>query len=255
MGARPLLASLLLCLTAGCYTEIGNPAKESRVTATFSIDYTPEGLPKRSQADPPPPSVDILQFYFNVVEANYRTVEDEEGRIWKVPDSLGRSVDFTGKDSAAILPPVDVPPDEWTILKLESRIPDHDTLDPDTLDFDAYADRGYIKGIYSRADREIRFLCQLPNVRKVNLVYNEEILERYRRGDAYDLEFVFYPHRWLAGVDLLEAETFLDRTGRAVALVDLEHNRPLFDSLFANFFKSFNSYKVWKEGSPNPPSD
>jgi hypothetical protein len=150
---------------------------------------------------------------------------------------------------------VDVPPDEWTILKLESRIPDHDTLFPDTLDFDAFADRGYIKGTYSRGGREIRFLCQLPNVRKVNLVYNEEVLEQYRNGDAYDLEFIFYPHRWLAGVDLLEVEAFPDRHGRTVAIVDLEHNRALYDILFANFFKSFNSYKVWKEGSPNPPTD
>lgn len=255
MRKRAFLAILFTILLAGCYTEIGNPAKESMVTATFSIDYSPAAAPKRIQADTSPPSVEILQFWFNVVEANYRTVEDEEGRIWKVPDSLGRNVDFTGKDSAATLPPVDVPPDEWTILKLESRIPAHDTLDPDTLDFDGFADRGYIKGTYSRGDREIRFLCQLPNVGKVNLVYNEEFLEQYRHGDAYHLEFVFYPHRWLAGVDLLETEAFADRFGRAVAIVDLEHNRPLFDSLFANFFKSFNSYKVWKEGSPNPPSD
>lgn len=247
MGLRALLAGLLLLLSSGCYTEIGNPSKESHVTATFSIDYSPEALPKGAPAAVPPSSVDIRQFWFNVVEANYRTVEEKDGRIWKVPDSLGRSVDFTGKDSAAVLPPVDVPPAEWTLLKVESRIPDHDTLDPDTLDFAVFPDRGYIKGIYARGGREIPFLCQLPNVRRINLVYNEEMLERYRRGDAYDLEFVFYPRRWLAGVDLLEAETFPDRTGRAVAIVDLEHNRALFDTLFENFFKSFNSYRVWKE--------
>jgi hypothetical protein len=232
----------------GCYTEIGNPGKENKVTATFSIDYAaPPPVPKRAAAAE---SVAITQFRFNVVEANYRTVEDVEGRIWKVPDSLGRSVDFTGKDIAAVLPSVAVPAAEWTILKLESRIPAHDTLAPDTLDFDAFADRGYLKGTYARGGRKVRFLCQLPHYGKVNLVYNQELLERWRHGDAYALEFVFFARRWAAGADLLAAETFRDRHGREVAVIDLEHNRPQYDLLSASFFRAFNSWKVWKEGDP-----
>jgi hypothetical protein len=249
-----LMALAWAIALAGCYTEIGNPGKDSQVTATFSIDYS-QAVPAPKVAAPGAPGgsvpqagqVAIERFYFNVVEVNYRTIDDADGRIWRVPDSLGRSVDFTGKDTDAVLPPVEVPAGDWTILKLESRIPAHDTLDPDTLDFAAFADRGYIKGTYARGGRSLRFLWQLPNHRRVNLVYNQELIEQWRHGNAYELEFVFYACRWVGGVDLLQAEAWRDRAGRDVAVIDLEHNRPLYDSLNTGFFRSFNSWKVWKE--------
>jgi hypothetical protein len=184
------------------------------------------------------------------VEVNYRTLEDEEGRIWKVPDSLGFPVDFTRKDKAAVLPSVDVPAGEWTILKLESRIPRHDSLNADTLDFAGFGNRGYIKGTYARDGQVVRFLCQFPHFGKVNLVYNQELIEQWRHGDAYDLDFIFFARRWVGDMDLLQAERVRDRNGQEVAVMDLEHNRPLYDSLAASFFKSFNSWKVWKEGDP-----
>lgn len=240
---RPIAVFALAVALAGCYTEIGNPGKENKVTATFTIDYAPT-LPKASAATP---VVAIERFWFNVVEVNYRTVEDEEGRIWKVPDSLGRRVDFTGRDTQATLPPVDVPASEWTILKLESRIPEHEPLDADTLDFAAFAGAGYIKGTYSLVGRQVCFLARLPLVPKVNLVYNQEILGRWRHGDAYALEFVFYAHRWLQGADLLAADTVTDRTGIPVAILDPEHNAEMHELVSANFFKAFNSWKVWKE--------
>lgn len=239
---RAILRMLLALALSGCYTEIGNPGKDSQVTATFSIDYAP-ALPKAAAT----PGVAIERFWFNVVEVNYRTVADEEGRIWKVPDSLGRRVDFTGRDTQAVLPPVDVPAAEWTILKLESRIPEHQPLRGDTLDFAAFADPGYIKGTCAHGGRTVRFLARLPEVGKVNLVYNQEILERWRHGDAYALEFVFFAHRWLQGADLFAADTVIDRAGLPVAILDPEHNPDLYALVSANFFKAFNSWKVWKE--------
>lgn len=259
-AGAPILAAAALAWAAalsGCYTEIGNPGKENKVTATFSIDYA-EPAPLRKAAREamgrdtgfPAPEIAVEMFYFNVVEVNYRTLEDEEGRIWKVPDSLGRAVDFTRKDAAAVLPPVEVPAAEWTILKLESRIPAHDTLEVATLDFAAFADRGYIKGTYARDGRLVRFLCQLPHFGKVNLVYNQELIEQWRHGEAYDLDFIFFARRWVGDMDLLRAERVRDIKGHEVAVIDLENNWPLYDSLAASFFKAFNSWKVWKEGDP-----
>lgn len=251
----PLLAllALLALAVAGCYTEIGNPTKQNQVTATFTIDYADAPLPKVS-AGPPgaaavPESgrVSIEQFWFNVVEANYSTLEESDNRIWKLPDSLGVRVDFTGRDTRAALPQVSVPAGEWIFMKLESRIPVHDTLRADTLDFAAFADPGYIKGAYSSGGRQRRFLCQLPNVYRINLVYEQDLLESAKRGDAYDLEFTFYASRWMRDVDPFAADTLRDMSGQGVAVIDLEHNRDLYDRLTANFYKAFNSSGVWKE--------
>jgi hypothetical protein len=240
---------------AACFTEVGNPGKTQQINATFSIDYgtEPAPLPKSGAASTGgPPSVQILQFHFNVVEANYRTTEDVEGRIWKVPDSMGSRIDFTGKDSDAVLPAVRVPIASWTILKLESRIPRHIPLDPDTLDFGKFDNGGYIQGVWDSAGTRIPFLCQLPDVPKVNLVYEKESLEVWRHGDVYDLEFIFFASKWISAVSLAGAVTMTDKSGTAVALIDLEHNPEMFQQLKTAFFKpykSFNSYKVWKEGS------
>lgn len=257
--SAPLALSSLFAL-AGCYTEIGNPGKEQKITATFSIDYSSPGPVLKSasaawwdaQAAKPAPvdtqaELSIEQFFFRIVEANYSTATDRDARIWKVSDSLGFKVDFTGGDTSAVLPPVDVPAGEWTTMKLESRIPGHDTLSTDTIGYERFERGEYIKGTFAKGARSVRFICRLPAVHKINLVYSQEILTRWRHGDAYDLEFIFFANRWMQGIDLLSAESFLDDRGSKVVLVDLEHNRPLYDGLYDNFFKSFNSLKVWKE--------
>lgn len=256
MSARYASAACLLaaCLSA-CFTEVGNPGKTQQVKATFSIDYNahptvlelPKGGALAAEIPADSPSVRILRFYFNVVEANYRTVDSLDGRIWKVPDSMGRSIDFTGRDAKAVLPPVQVPMGSWTIMKLESRIPAHDTLLPDTLDFETFAHRGYIQGIWESGGKRIRFLCQLPDVYRINLVYTQASLEKWRHGDVYDLEFVFYATKWISAVQLAAAGTCRDRNGLELVVIDLEHNADQYALLKASFFKSFNSYKVWKE--------
>jgi hypothetical protein len=258
--AMALSALFSLLALAGCYTEIGNPGKEQKITATFTIDYSSpapvmksasaarwDGLAAMPAPVDTPAELSIEQFFFRVVEANYGTETDRDARIWKFPDSLGFKVDFTGGDTSAVLPPVDVPAGEWTTMKLESRIPAHDTLIADTIDYERFQRGEYIKGTFAKGAISVRFICRLPAVQRINLVYSQELLAQWRHGDAYDLEFIFFANRWMQGIDLLSAESFHDTRGRKVVLVDLEHNRSLYDGLYANFFKSFNSWKVWKE--------
>jgi hypothetical protein len=250
-----LLGCAMACLT-GCFTEVGNPGK-TQVSATFSIDYAndPPVLPKRAQGSAgAPDSIHILYFRFNVVEVNYVTAAGEDGRIWKVPDSLGQNIDFTGQDTAAALPPVQVPPGEWTIMKLESRIPAHQALLPDSLDFAGFRNPGYIKGSMLTAGREIRFVCQFPNDYKINLVYEQATLEKWKHGDAYDLEFIFFAKKWLSVIPLAEAPALPDRSGLPVVIIDQEHNPDLYRILWDSFFKSFNSDKVWKENPVGWPA-
>ncbi len=247
LGPLAAFPALALLAASGCYTEIGNPAKESQVTATFSIDYSAGPALPKAAARASAGLLSIEQLTFNLVEANYSTPEKEDNRLWKVADTLGKPVDFTGRDTNAVLPAVTVPAAEFIFVKLENRIPDHDTLRADTLDFAAFANTGYIKGAYAEGARTRRFLCQLPAVYRVNLVFEQALLESFRHGDAYALDVVFFARRWLGAVDLFAADTVLDKSGQAVAILDLENNRPLYDSLSKNFYKSFNSSKVWKE--------
>jgi hypothetical protein len=266
-AARIRFACLAAALSAaGCFTEIGNPGKEQTVSARFRIDYAADsgaapkasagaGSPSLAKAEAERPaavldSLRIQLFYFNVVEVNYTTLDDAQGRIWKVPDSLGKPVDFTGADPEAMLPPVAVPPADYSILKLESRIPAHAPLVPESLGFAGFSDRGYIKGVAYYPGKPIRFLCQFTNDYKINLVYAREILERWRKGDAYAFDFVFFARRWLSAADLSAIEPVAGADGPFV-LIDEEHNPELFATLRSSFFKSFNSSKVWKE-NPAP---
>jgi hypothetical protein len=271
---RPFFAAWLAALVLGCFTEVGNPGEEPKVTTTFRIDYsTTPGLGKSaamtaawSSASPSANTgklatqsgLNITQLFFNIVEVNYRTIDDVEGRIFKVPDSLGKQVDFTGKDTSARLPAVAVPPEEWTEYKLESRVPKHALLSLDTVDALEFKDRGYIKGYLPVALGGLPFLCQLPNWSKINLVYNDSVLSQWRVDNAYHIDVVFFANRWLqlAGLPaLVEAgklEAFADITGRQVVLIDQEHNVEAYDALTKAFFKSFNSFKVWKEGDSIP---
>jgi hypothetical protein len=246
----------MLATTFGCFTEVGNPGPPQKFTTDFRIDYQEtDGAPLKKQSRSEAGLL-ISQLFFNIIEVNYRTLDDVEGRIWKVPDSLGKIVDFTGKDTTAVLPPVDVPPGEWGEFKLESRVPAHTAIAVDTLDSRAFGHRGYIGGVLPPALGGLAFFCQFPNYPKVNLVYNDSVLSQYRVGETYHIEVVFYANRWLSTARLdtltsgLQAE--VDKNGNSVVLIDREHNVSAYNALSAAFFKSFNSWKVWKEGDPAP---
>jgi hypothetical protein len=263
---RNVISVLLIgvSLFGGCFTEVGNPGKppvnSNTTTVNFRIDYDPAAktLAKYSGSDrvaSPRATHEnnskalITQFYFNVVEANYTTLDSVNGRIWKLADSLGFDVDFTNQDTSAKLPPVQVPPDPWSRLKLESRIPTYHALSLDTILFESFSDRGYIKGYFPETQGRTAFLCQLPAVDKVNLLYDSTMLEKFRQGNAYQIEVTFFATRWLATAPIATAIILPDRMGKPVALFDLEHNRDLYDTLRWSFFKSFNSLKVQKEGA------
>jgi hypothetical protein len=241
-------------IVPGCFTEIGNPGKEQIVSARFRIDYDtpPAEAPKVSAPGNgvSPDSLRILAFSFNVVEVNYTALDETQGRIWKVPDSLGKPVDFTGADPDAVLPPVAVPSTEYSILKLESRIPGHTVLDPDTVAFGSFSHGGYIKGVAYYPGKPVRFLCQFTDDYKINLVYTSEILELWRQGGSYSFDFVFYAAKWMSGTDLTRITPVTGPDGSFV-LIDQEHDPEIFTALKAAFFKSFNSSKVWKE-NPAP---
>ncbi|MEO6097398.1 MAG: hypothetical protein ABIW76_17815 [Fibrobacteria bacterium] len=238
----------------GCFTEIGNPGKEQIVSARFRIDYdkppekSPETAPKTSARGNgrSPDSLRIQAFSFNVVEVNYTALDGAQGRIWKVPDSLGKRVDFTGADREAVLPPIAVPSTDYSILKLENRIPRHTVLDPDTVAFGNFSHGAYIKGVAYYSGNPIRFLCQFTDDYKINLVYSRDILELWRQGGSYSFDFVFYAAKWASGTDLTGIVPVTGPDGNFV-LIDQEHNPEIFDALKASFFKSFNSTSVWKE--------
>jgi len=251
--ARVRIGILAAIFLAGCFTEVGNPGKPQEITASFHIDYQDSEPLKKDggsarQADTG--ELKITWFYFNVVEANYSTAEDKDARIWKVADSLGTQVDFTGLDTAAALPPVQVPPGEWTFLKIESRIPEQDTvqgLSLDTFEFESFARRGYIKGYLPASLGGKAFLCALPTVYRINLVFEQELLSQWRHGDDYHIDVVFFASRWIHSATWDAVVAAPDRTGRPVVLIDLFHNRAIYDQLRTAFFKAFNSSKVWKE--------
>ena len=245
-GASIALAAMAV---SGCFTEIGNPGKELSVSARFRIDYTrvQPAVPKASANGPSAfDSLRIQQFFLNVVEVNFTALDSTQGRIWKVPDSLGKPVDFTGADPGAVLPPVAVPPASYSILKLENRIPAHSPVATDTMAFGRFSGREYIKGVAYYPGNPIRFLCQITDDYKVNLVYTQDSLEQWRHGDTYAFDFVFYASRWLSASDLTSIPSVMGADGPFV-LIDQEHNPESFATLRSSFFKSFNSSKVWKE--------
>ncbi len=247
--AGRILRVLTACLLAACFTEVGNPGKDQEVTADFSIDYTanPPPLAKTQNRAAPADSVRILQFYLNVVVITYRTVEKTNGTLWSAVDSLGIPVDFTHQDTTAVLPPLQVPGIAWEQVKFKSRVPDHIPLNPDTVDFASFADHGYIKGTLDVGAGQTRFLFQLPDIYRLNLIYDQNQLDLWQVGDAYHLQVKFYPTPWARGESLDTAETYADRSGMPLAVIDLEHNPDLYQRLAADFFKAFNATSVQTE--------
>jgi hypothetical protein len=251
----PALGLLLLpAWFAGCFTEVGNAEDENLVSGEFKIDYSPDAKPleKAAAALPIPDSILITQFYLEIREVELRAYDSVnmrtiEHHLWK-EDSATLPVDFTGRDTSATLPVQKVgsfpEPDN---LVLQCVVPKQAVLRADTVDFDSFSDKGYIKGKLGSGRNAREFLFQLPENREIHLQYSQAALKHWYWDNAYHCEFVFFATKWIAGAGLDKAEIFRDKTGEPLLIFGSGHNPELYTALVDRFYKSFNTLTVFAE--------
>lgn len=240
---------LLLALAAappaflldGCFTEVGNAEGENRIRADFRIDYVRKPLPKRASS--PHDTVAVNHFYLLVREAEYHLKGGGERHLWRESDS-GLAVDFTGGDKLAALPARPIEPDSIVDFTLNCSIPDPPPLAPDTLDLAAFREKGYIKGIYVAGKDTIPFLFALPATEYLHIRYAPSVLETWRKGNAYEMQVIFYALKWVTHAGLETADRSKDRAGRPFVLIDAGHNAGLHRTLADRFLTSFNTDQV-----------
>lgn len=260
---RSLLAAavsaVFLCLSFdGCFTEIGNAEGENKIRADFKIDYTrPEALPKGASgpgegaggkpaaAPLTHDTVIIDHFYLLVREAEYHLKGGGERHLWRESDS-GLPVDFTGRDTLAILPVRPIEPDSILDFKLECRIPRPPALQPDSLDIITFHELGFVRGTYSFGGASVPFLFALPEAEHVNIRYPPSTFESWRKGSAYEMQVVFYALKWMSHAGIEKAKHSKDRQGTSFVLIDSLHNADLHRILSERFFLGFNTADVEK---------
>jgi hypothetical protein len=236
----------LTALTA-CFTEVGNAEDDRLLEADFRIEYvTPsKAIPKATATAM---EAVILQFYLEVREAEFHLFDSvnnkrAEYHLWK-DDSATLPVDFTGRDPSAVLPRQKVGSIDPLEMHLKCALPSRPTLNPDTLDFQRFSNRGYIKGFLWDGRDSTAFLFALPVAREMTLEYSKGEIDSWYAGGRYDCQFVFFANRWLAAADLAGAKEIKDVAGRRVLLLDSAHNPAAYAALTAAFYKSFNTTQV-----------
>ncbi len=240
---------LLAGLLAGCFTEVGNAEDDRLVEAKFQIDYKSIApLPKAAIGGPVVNEASIVQFYLGVREAEFHlfdslTNRKQEFHLWK-DDSAILDVDFTGTDTLARLPNQKVGVLNPLEMHLQCQFPAHFALNVDTVDFDRFRDRSYIKGVLSVGKAATPFLFALPNAGGFQLLYEKQTLDGWYAAGTYRCRFIFYANRWVAGMDFSHAVLSKDATGDKVLVLDPEHNGDLHDSLEARFYHAFNTSKA-----------
>lgn len=247
----------MLCGLDACFTEVGNAEDGQLVKANFSIDYavSSQPLPRSGAKDlhsiaSPSPTLDSLiiqQLYLRVREAEYYAMDSTTGEyfethLWKNP--AGVDVDFTGKDAAATLPAERVVSLTADTIKLQFRLAQAHTLLTDTLDFDTFADRRYMKGIAYVGGKQKPFLFALPAARRVELIYSKEALEKWHSQEGYHCEFMFYGYLWAENPVFTKAKAWRDSNDKEVMIFDGNHNPAAYRELSTAFFNSFNTLKV-----------
>lgn len=233
-----------------CFTEIGNAEDEKLVDAEFRIEYSMAGALARIPAAAATESVQIDLFQLGVLEGEFNTPEGKEFHLWKQPPP-GLPADFTGKDKGAVLPEARAPSIAWEDLGLECLFATPIPLDSGRFDFDAFQDRGYIKGTYANAGKVSPFLFALPGASQLEFRYPRRMLDHWLLGGAYHLEFVFYAARWLAGAPLANAVPTLDRNGKAIVILDSLNNPAEYQRLRNRFLESFNTAEVFFHQDPD----
>jgi hypothetical protein len=256
---RLFLLALVLAVISACFTEVGNAEDEKLVSGSFRIDYAADAqpLPKAGESAIALPiaaetdSIFISQFYLNLREAEFKALDSVSGRtmewhLWK-NDSLTLPVDFTGKDTAAVLPTRSLGDFHPDYLVLECMVPGQAVIRADTLDFARFMDKGYIKGHFGRGKSLTAFLFQLPENREIHLEYSKEALSKWQRGNVYRCEFVFFATKWIDGISLAKAETTRDKSGNPLIILGNGHNPELYQALVERFYKSFNTQRVFAQ--------
>jgi hypothetical protein len=237
------------CL-AGCFTEVGNAEDERLVQAQFRVDYgpIPAAYPKSAAGKVTAGTAAISLFYLSVKEAEFHLFDSATNRradyhLWK-EDSMVMSVDFTGRDTAAALPPQTVSGIDPLDMKLECALPISAPLRPDTVDFARFSNPGFIKGMYWDGRDSTAFIFALPSGTEMSLIYPKAAIQDWYSGGKYRCEFVFYANSWIAAADLAAAAEVKDALGRKLILLDSTHNTAAFDALTTAFPKSFNTAMV-----------
>ncbi|MDB5047707.1 MAG: hypothetical protein JWO30_778 [Fibrobacteres bacterium] len=254
---RPaLVLAALLSWLSGCFTEVGNAEDDRLVEAKFQIDYNPNALPLPKSATLKADSlkVTILRFYLNLREAEFHlfdslTNRKQDFHLWKDDVNL-LPVDFTGRDTAATLPTQKVGVLNPLEMYLKCVLPTRAILKPDTVDFEGFANRGYIKGWYVTGRDTTRFLFALPKAGDFQLMYSKEALNGWYADGTYRCQFVFYANRWMAAADLTGAVCVKDKRGALLLVLDPEHNGAIHEVLETSFNKSFNASKVTYTAAP-----
>ena len=223
---------------AGCFTEAGNAEDEFQVQALFRVEYS---VPPVSESAPQFDSVRLKQFILTFTETEYYTGIDESHPLWV--DSDGISVDFTGKDSVP-LPPLKETNHGWSQLEMELAIQPPLPLRLDTVDFDAFQDPGYIKGVAYNGGVACNFLFALPAATNLELYYTGDLLRSWLVGRDCRLKFIFYPEKWISNALVQQADASQDEQGAPLRVFDPWHNQALYQALSKQFFNSFNASRV-----------
>ncbi len=251
--------AVLLSAFNGCFTEVGNAQDERLVVAHFQVDYSPTAkpLPKTSSAQGTATypttildtnSVYLKQFYLDVREAEYQyfdsaTNTPSEFHLWR-DDSATLPVDFTGLDASSSLPSQKVGLKSPLSLSLDCLIPKNTGLKPDTVNINAFKDRGYIVGTCPVHGKPTPFVFALPAAPGVAMVYSKQTLQGWLVGNTYQCQFSFFATVWMANSGVDSAATIHDKIGNAFILLDSLHNPVIYNTLSTRFYQSFNTSQV-----------
>ena len=236
-----------LCLLAGlcgCFTEVGNPDEEIRMSAQFRIDYSPSLA--ADTAGLHPDSITISQFSLRVQEAVYHSTDSTvvKGYLWR--DSVGIPVDFTGTNPQAVLPTALLKTNTISDLEMVFGIAPRKTVAADTVDFNAFKDSAYVKGGYNFLGVQVEFLFALPDSAKtLSLTYPKTSLDKWHQGNLYQCQFTFLATLWISGMDPAQVQIVKDKAGNNLAILDPEHNVAVYKELKAQFYQSFNSQTAY----------
>lgn len=251
----PLLAGAL-ALLAGCFTEVGNPDDPVAVSTSFSIDYASRP-PALRKAAATPESLVISHFYLDIYDAEYyqgtkkHYLKDNDNKDWN--DDYGNFVDFTGRDTAAILPKLSAALDRWNLFYYTVNAKRPLAVDPDSLDFVTFAHRTWMKGTLVRTGPDLDFLFAIPEMTRLFLIYRDTTLARLRTDEGYRLETAFRARWFQSAISWDSLRTVKDRHDRPFALLSETSNAKSYGLLKESFRRAFHVDSAQIDGAHPVP--